>query len=256
MTELEAYLYDLHDVRLAFASFNDERPLDPSYPIIHIRRSVIDRVLKSAAKTDLLTLEKKIDADLKPQSMAIPGWSIQGEVQVLRTPIEAKNVIAVLEGSGELADETIVLGAHYDAHGVRFVNVLPVDRDCECPIIAPRTRYDPSMASPNVVRPGANDNASGTAVVLEVAREMAHLRRSPRRRVVFIAFATEELGMIGSKAYVRQPLFPLDKTVAMINLDMVGRLQDGKMNVFGAAPPGRFSQLLDQIGPRHRSPAQ
>ena len=58
--------------------------------------------------------------------------------------------------------------------------------------------------------------------------------------------------MIGSKAYVRHPLFPLDKTVAMINLDMVGRLQNDTMNVFGAAPPGLFRNLLDQVGRQHR----
>lgn len=250
-TTFQGHLYDLYEVRLAFF-VNYASPADPGYPIIHIRRSVIDRVLKAAAGTDVLTLEKKIGDDLKPQSVALSGWSIEGEVQVQRTPIEAKNVIAVLEGAGELADETIVLGGHYDAVGFRDVHCVPAGLDCECPIIAPQTQYDPRMASPKVIHPGANDNASGTAVVLEVARKVAQLQQSPRRRVVFITFAVEEFGMIGSKAYVRQPLFPLDKTVAMINLDMVGRLRDGKMKAFGAAPPGLFSEVLDRVGPRHR----
>jgi Zn-dependent M28 family amino/carboxypeptidase len=104
---------------------------------------------------------------------------------------------------------------------------------------------------PQVIGPGANDNASGVAVMLEIAHEMAQLQQSPRRRMVFIAFAGEELGMVGSKSYVHHPLFPIEKTVAMINLDMVGRLQDDGLVAIGASPPGYFSQLLDQINERH-----
>jgi hypothetical protein len=249
-SQFQGYLYDLHDVRLAFARQVSEE--NPGYPILSLRRSVADRLLTSVGKPNLSTLEKKIADSLKPQSLALPSWSLEGEVEVQRTPIKAKNVIAVLEGAGALADETIVVGAHYDALGYRDLHILEAGLECECPVIASRTRYDPWMALPRVIHPGANDNAAGAAVILEVAREMAECRLSPRRRLVFIAFAVEELGTIGSKAYVRQPLFPLDKTVAMINLDMVGRLQVDKMNVFGAALPGPYSELLDQAGSRHR----
>jgi hypothetical protein len=251
LTQAQGSLYDLHEVRLAFADMR-AAPEDPGYPVIHIRRSIVDRVLKAAAKTDTSALEKKIEEDLKPQSVALSGWSLEGEVQVERSPIKAKNVIAVVEGAGELADQTIVLGAHYDGVGFRDVNWLGGGLETECPIIAPQTRYDPRMAVPRALHPAANDNASGAAVILEVARRMAEARQSPRRRVVFIAFGAEEVGYIGSKAYVRQPLFPLEKTIAMINLDMVGRLQGGRMNVFGAAPPGLVGDLLDQLDPRHQ----
>src|SRR5262249_2252675 len=143
-----------------------------------------------------------------------------------------------------------VLGASYDGVGFRDLNWIGAGLETECPIIAPQTRYEPRMAVPRALHPAANDNASGAAVVLEVARRLAQAKQSPRRRVVFIAFSAEEVGYIGSKAYVRQPLFPLEKTVTMINLDMVGRLRDGQMNVFGAEPPGLFSDLLDQLSPR------
>lgn len=251
LTQVQGSLQDLHEIRLAFADAGKAERVDPGYPVLHLRRSIVDRVLQAVAKTDTSILEKKIEEDLSPQSMAITGWSLEGEVQVQRTPMKAKNVIAVVEGAGELADQTIVLGAHYDGVGFRDLNWLPSGLEEECPIIAPHTRYDARMAVPRAFHPAANDNASGTAVILEVSRRLAHAQQSPRRRVVIIAFSAEEVGYIGSKAYVRQPLFPLEKTVAMINLDMVGRLQAGRMNVFGAAPSGLFGDLLDQLGPRH-----
>jgi hypothetical protein len=250
LTQAQGILYDMHEMRLSFA--NDRaQPEAAGIPIIRIRRSVIDRVLASAAKTDVAALEKKIAEELKPQSMALAGWTLEGEVDVQRTPIKAKNVIAVAEGADALAEQTIVLGAHYDGVGYRDIDFFAA-LDVECPIIAPKTRYNARMAIPKALHPAANDNASGTAVLLEVARRLAKAEQSPRRRVVFIAFSAEEIGYIGSKAYVRQPLFPLEKTVAMINMDLVGRLQGGRMNVFGAAPAGIYGQLLDQLGPGHQ----
>ena len=87
--------------------------------------------------------------------------------------------------------------------------------------------------------------------MMEVARGMANVKQNPRRRIVFIAFAGEELGSVGSKSYVHAPLFPLEKTVAMINFDMVGRLKNDKLTAIGASPPGHFSKLLDQINQRY-----
>jgi putative aminopeptidase FrvX len=171
---------------------------------------------------------------------------------VLRTILEEKNVIAVVEGAGALADETIVVGAHYDCWlhlpGIPWPGQPPYDY----PTILGQIRDDPLIETmPQVIRPAANDNASGVAVMLEVAREMAQVKQNPRRRMVFIAFAGEELGMVGSKSYIHHPLFPIEKTVAMINLDMVGRLQDDRLVAIGAAPPGHFSRLLDRISQTH-----
>ena len=74
---------------------------------------------------------------------------------------------------------------------------------------------------------GADDNASGTATMLEVARRLASAPTKPRHRIVFIAFTGEERGLLGSAQYVREPRFPLEKTIAMFNLDMVGRSRGG-----------------------------
>jgi Zn-dependent M28 family amino/carboxypeptidase len=118
----------------------------------------------------------------------------------------AVNVIGVLPGRpGPLAEEAIVLGAHYDHLGL----------------------------TGGAIHPGADDNASGTAVVVGLARAFA-AAGGLDRTLVFALFGAEELGLVGSGHYVRHPTVPLARTVAMINFDMVGRLRDGKIRVSGA----------------------
>ncbi len=200
-------------------------------PVLHCRRSVLDRVVKSAAGTDLAALEHQIDAGPSPQSRVVAGWRAVGQTDVERTQSEVKNVVATLEGEGPLADETVVVGAHYDHLGYG--------------------RAGPQARDPKSVFNGADDNASGVAVTIEVARQLAQRKEKLRRRVVFAAFAAEEIGLYGSNFYVSSPPFPLEKTVAMVNLDMVGRLRDDKLTVFGSVTAARFGQLLDEMNPRH-----
>ena len=121
-----------------------------------------------------------------------------------------RNVIGVLRGR---SDEAVVLGAHYDHLG----------KDGERIYV------------------GADDNASGTAVVLEAAARLA--RRPPARTVIFACFSGEETGLHGSRHYVHHPIVPIEKTVAMVNLDMVGRLRD-RLIVFGADSGDRFREYL------------
>ena len=117
----------------------------------------------------------------------------------------ADNVIGVLPGTDPaLAGEAVVIGAHYDHLG--RVN--------------------------GAVYPGADDNASGTAMVLGLARAFAAAGGAPRT-LVFALFSGEELGLLGSGHYVRHPTVPLDRTVAMVNFDMVGRVRDGRVSVSG-----------------------
>ena len=141
-----------------------------------------------------------------------------------------KNVVGVLAGEGPLADETIVVGAHYDHVGFGGPGSL-----------APWTHE---------VHNGADDNASGTAALIEVAERLATSEKGPRRRVVFIAFTAEERGLIGSAYYCRNPRFALEKTVAMINMDMVGRLVDDKLIVYGTGTAAEFDHLMDTTAAR------
>jgi acetylornithine deacetylase/succinyl-diaminopimelate desuccinylase-like protein len=138
-----------------------------------------------------------------------------------------KNVIGLLPGHDpSLRNETVIVGAHYDHLGLGGFGSL-----------------DPDSAGK--VHNGADDNASGAAMLIQVAARLA--QAPPARTVLFIAFSGEELGLLGSAHYVKQPLYPLSATIAMINLDMVGRLRNGRLIVYGARTAKEFPALLDSL---------
>ena len=218
------------DQPLAFDGAGNESTHE-NLPVLFCTREVIDAILKPALGRDLAAIEQAIDANLAPQSYELPGWSATGQTQVIKKSAEIKNVVAVLEGSGPLADETIILGAHYDHLGMGGMGSL-----------APWT---------SAIHNGADDNASGTATLLEVAHRLATADEKPRRRIVFIAFTGEERGLLGSDHYVRSPLFPLEKTIAMYNLDMVGRLKSEKLTVYGTGTAKEFDPLVAGLCDKH-----
>jgi len=196
-------------------------------PVITCRRAVIDRVLRALDDTKLGAIEDEIDRTLKPHSCQLSGWRIQGQTDVRHVHSEVKNVAAVLPGVGPLADEAIVLGAHYDHLGYGSRSTLP--------------------SKPLAIYHGADDNASGVAVVLEVARELAHRQEKLHRTVIFLLFTGEEWGFWGSSHYVNDPIVPMSKTAAMVNLDMVGRLRDDALTVNSVGTGLGFGNLLDGL---------
>ena len=138
-----------------------------------------------------------------------------------------KNVIGLLPGHDPaLRNETVIVGAHYDHLGRGGFGSLDPD-------------------SSGMVHNGADDNASGAAMLIQIAARLA--QAPPARTVLFIAFSGEELGLLGSAHYVKQPLYPLSATIAMINLDMVGRLRNGRLIVYGARTAKEFPALLDSL---------
>ncbi len=139
-----------------------------------------------------------------------------------------KNVIGVIPGRGSLAEQVVVLGAHYDHLGVGGAGSLDPD-------------------SVGVVHNGADDNASGTAALLETARILAGRAADNARTIVFVAFTAEELGLIGSDYYVKHPVRPNEATYAMVNLDMVGRLADNKLVTVGTGSAEELGMLLDSV---------
>jgi hypothetical protein len=156
-----------------------------SLPTVTLSRATIERVLPGA-----LDLEAEVDATLIPHPRA-GGVTASLAVPSARGNAGPANVIALAPGtSPQLREETVVIGAHLDAVGLGF--------------------------------PGADDNASGVAVMLELARAVAHARPGPARTVLFAAFAAEELGLLGSFAYCESPRRPLEQTVLMLSVDMVG----------------------------------
>jgi membrane-associated protease RseP (regulator of RpoE activity) len=125
-----------------------------------------------------------------------------------------RNVLAVLPGSDpELADQYVIVGAHYDHVG------LGTSRN--------------SRGQPGLIHPGADDNASGTSALLMLAEAVTFLPQSPRRSILWISFDAEEKGLFGSKHWVAHPTVPLKSVVAMIDLDMVGRLRNDKLIIHG-----------------------
>lgn len=196
-------------------------------PVYFCLRAAVEPLIQSALGKDLSAVEQEIDSDLKPRSALLKDWTAACETDVRHRTIEIKNVIGVLEGEGPLANETIVIGAHYDHLGFGGSGSL-----------APWTR---------AIHNGADDNASGTVGLLEVAERLAIREHKPRRRIVFIAFTGEERGLKGSSYYVKNPLFPLESTIAMLNMDMVGRLKDNKLVIYGTGTASQFDGLVDEL---------
>jgi hypothetical protein len=199
----------------------------PDLPVISCRRAVFDGILQDLKEPPLGEIEDQIDRTLQPASRELKGWRIQGEADVRHVHCEVKNVAAILPGEGPLADEAIVLGAHYDHLGFGSYSTLP--------------------SKPGPIYHGADDNASGDAVLLEVARALSQRPQKLHRTVVFIFFTGEEWGFWGSMHYVNDPLVPLAKTAAMINLDMVGRLRDDALTINSVGTGTGFGEFLERM---------
>lgn len=195
-------------------------------PVASIPRATADALLAMAGKT-LAEIEADIDSTYKPASRELAGVEATLSVELSAATAKSSNVVGVLPGRGELAEQTLVIGAHYDHVGMGGEGSL-----------APGTV---------AVHNGADDNASGTSALLATATKLVDQLRNAdsHRRIVFIAFTGEERGLLGSKHYVEQPRFPIADTVAMVNMDMVGRLRDNELTVYGTGSASVMDGLLD-----------
>ncbi len=212
---------------LAYAGGDQNSPI----PFVMLTRETADKLLEAGGAPKLSDVEKQIDGDLKPRSKVLAGVTVAGKYVIDRKQIKTKNVIGVLEGSGPHADETIFVGGHYDhlGHGGFLSGSL-------------------AFLSSDIHN-GADDNASGTAMVLEMARRLSRRPDPLPRRIVFMAFSGEEKGLLGSAHYVNHPLYPLDKSVFMVNFDMVGRLNDkDELTMFGVGSTPGAAELVDALG--------
>ena len=204
-----------------------------SIPFFHVKRSAINKIFAktpaASATGDKLTslgdIESLIDEKLEPVSQAIAGWKVDAASAFTDSSVETSNIVGIIEGEGPNADETVLIGGHYDHLGFGG--------------------YGSNAPGRREIHNGADDNATGTAGVIELARRFAMSDKKPGRRLVFVAFSGEERGLLGSAYYVENPLFDLRKTVAMINYDMIGRLRDDKLTIFGTATGDTFDALLD-----------
>ena len=166
----------------------------------------------------------RADVSAQIREALIGGASGSLTTDVSTTTAEARNVVALLPGaSPTLRNEYVIVGAHYDHLGMGGQGSLAPDE----------------MAVHN----GADDNASGTAAVIEIARELIEAR--PDRSVLFMAFTGEERGLWGSAHWVREPSVELEDVVAMLNLDMVGRVVNDEVTVFGVGTAEEWEGILD-----------
>lgn len=201
---------------------------DLALPVIRIDRGRLAAALPSL---DLRTLARRIDTSLTPQSVVIDGATLTFDRTTAVTRARVRNVIGIWRGSDSTrAREAIVIGAHYDHLGLGG-------------------RLSMAPMATGVVHNGADDNASGTAAVLELARLASANGRRFHRTLVFVTFAAEELDLLGSKQYVRHPTVPLSRTIGMINLDMIGRAH-GRVMIGGYArrdPRMRLAELVPAL---------
>src|SRR5256714_9314762 len=208
---------------------------DAGLPVAAISRQVAEKFLGLSAGLSYFEKEYRMavnavtEADKKklPGPVIIPPfrYSLSVTTDIVRKSAPASNVVGVLEGSDpKLKSEVIVIGAHYDHLGRGGEGSL-----------APRE---------GDIHHGADDNASGVAGLLELARLFSQERDRMRRTVLFIAFGGEEEGLIGSSYYVNHPARPLEQTVAMINMDMVGRLKDDALTVGGVGTASEWREWV------------
>ncbi|MBA3351517.1 MAG: M28 family peptidase, partial [Blastocatellia bacterium] len=197
---------------------------ETALPVVGIMRSHAAELLGAKDEKGLVDIEKSAtQAETRPVGSV--SAKAQLGVSLVKKQVDAYNVIGILEGNDpQLKNEAIIIGAHYDHLGHGGAGSL--------------------AANSADIHYGADDNASGTSAVLELARMFAKEKKN-KRTLIFMAFGGEEEGLLGSKYYVNNPVWPHDKTIAMINLDMVGRLNENKLTIGGIGTASDWRGIVE-----------
>ena len=195
-------------------------------PAIRIKREVADLIL-SGSKNTVSALEKKLNETRKPTSFST-NINVSGKTEIIRETDNTRNVVMLLQGEdANLKNEYIILGAHFDHLGMGGQG------------------SDSRAGDTVAVHHGADDNASGVAMMLELAEKFALTKESHKRSIICVAFTGEEEGLLGSKQFVDQPVIDISKVNAMINLDMVGRLnQTNTIQIYGVGTATGLKDLI------------
>ena len=200
-------------------------PKDSGIFFVQVKAATAEKWL-AAENRSLAEIEKGIDQDMKPRSFAFSNLNVELSVDLTRLEKTVHNVAGLLPGE---TPEYVVIGAHYDHLGTS-------------------TEFSLAPNQKGAIHPGADDNASGTAGVIELARYFTTLysgQNRPKRGILFMTFAGEELGLLGSSWYVNHPVLPLENAEAMLNLDMIGRIRDGRFFMSGTQTGGTtFAKVI------------
>lgn len=204
-------------------------------PAIQVKRSIVDGWLKTAGLPSLTDLESGIQRKKRADSRPLSGIkiSLHSGLHLIKKP--AYNVVGYFPGADEkLKNELVVIGAHYDHWGMGGSSSLYRGTEPQ-------------------IHNGADDNASGTAGIIELAQSLVGKKNPPKRSLIVAAFSGEELGLLGSSALVNQFPFPLDQVVAMFNFDMIGRLDSvNQLIMYGMGTSSEFKKLADSLNKPYR----
>lgn len=200
------------------------------FSVLQLKRNILDDIFK-AEGLSLLDIQKKIDNDKKPSSFMISKTKVTLSTEVKEVEKVGRNVVGLLEGNDPvLKNEYIVIGAHYDHLGIDQLKGSSMYKG-----------NDPQIHN------GADDNASGTTGLLELAEKFGANKNELKRSLIFIAFSGEELGILGSTFFTNNSPVTMDKIAAMLNMDMIGRLNDEKsLTVIGAGTSSIWKNLLNE----------
>jgi hypothetical protein len=193
---------------------------------MHATRESLLPLFKRAGR-DMAEIQKTMDASLRPQSFEFAGSRLRLNADITRIRKTVRNVLAPVPGTDpQLSREWIIIGAHYDHLGLGGRGSLS----------------QAELGKPHL---GADDNASGTSGLLELARLVSRHRQSFKRSVLFIAFAGEELGLFGSNHFVNNPTVPAGSIAGMINMDMIGRQRNNRLDVMGTGTSPEFRKWVE-----------
>jgi len=203
-------------------------------PALRITRETADRIL-SYRNTSVSELENQLQASRSPRSFGT-GINASASTEIIREMKTARNVVMMLPGGDEtLKNEYVILGAHYDhlGRGGKGSSSLAGDT--------------------SAIHPGADDNASGVAMMLELAEKFAFGEKKPERTMIFIAFSGEEQGLLGSGYFTDNPGMDLSGVNIMINMDMVGRLSGSKvLQISGVGTAEGLRDLVSELNDTSR----
>ncbi|MGE0192972.1 MAG: M28 family peptidase [Planctomycetota bacterium] len=202
-------------------------------PYAFVSQAIAERLL-AARGTSLADVEERLRTT-GPCSGPVPGARVHVVTTLTATQgANARNVIGLLPGCDpDVADEVVVVGAHYDHVGLGWFGSTG------------------GASAAGQIHNGADDNGSGTVALMELAEWFAAPDHRPRRSLLFIAFTGEERGLLGSQWYVDHPTVPLEDTVGMVNLDMIGRSREGRVQVGGVGTAKGLHELVEGLNKDH-----
>ncbi len=211
----------------------DSAPGIDSIAAVHIKRYIADKILTNAG-LDLKKIQADIDSTKVPGTFTIENTTIELNTGIEEVQAEGSNVIGYLEGNDPaLKNEYLVVGAHYDHLGYGETGSLYRGETQE-------------------IHNGADDNASGTAGVLELAEKFASMQKDLKRSIIFVTFGGEELGLLGSSYFVNNPPVPVNSMTAMFNMDMIGRLNAEKsLLVYGTGTSKVWKDLVNNVNKKY-----